>query len=121
MAFRKQKHGLKALFQIWPENLKATIDRRLWLLQVAWQILPLQIVTIWIHVVRKAGNEQVEAAKKVKMFFPNQSNRGVHINIRGWEFSRMQKILIMQTNLLNFCFQEKCNLTWCLIHLNILS
>ncbi len=31
----------------------------------------------------KAGNEQVEAAKKVKMFFPNQSNRGVHINISG--------------------------------------
>ena len=31
----------------------------------------------------KAGNDQVKAAKKVKMFFPNQSNRGVHINISG--------------------------------------
>ena len=31
----------------------------------------------------KAGNDQVKAAKKVKMFFPNQNNRGVHINISG--------------------------------------
>ena len=31
----------------------------------------------------KAGDEQRDAAQKVKMFFPNQSNRGVHINISG--------------------------------------
>ena len=31
----------------------------------------------------KAGNDQIEVAKKVKMFFPNQNNRGVHINISG--------------------------------------
>ena len=30
-----------------------------------------------------AGQEQLEAAKKVKMIFPNQENRGVHINISG--------------------------------------
>jgi len=31
----------------------------------------------------KAGQDQVDAAKKVKMYFPNQTNRGVHINISG--------------------------------------
>ena len=30
-----------------------------------------------------AGKEQLEAAKRVKMHFPNQKNRGVHINISG--------------------------------------
>ena len=30
-----------------------------------------------------AGKEQLEAAKKVRMLFPNQANRGVHINISG--------------------------------------
>ena len=30
-----------------------------------------------------AGEEQLEAAKKVSMIFPNQSNRGAHINISG--------------------------------------
>ena len=30
-----------------------------------------------------AGQEQLEAAKKVKMIFPNQENRGAHINISG--------------------------------------
>ena len=30
-----------------------------------------------------AGIEQLEAAKKVKMYFPNQRNRGVHVNISG--------------------------------------
>ena len=30
-----------------------------------------------------AGQEQLEAAKKVKMIFPNQANRGAHINISG--------------------------------------
>ena len=30
-----------------------------------------------------AGQEQLEAAKKVKMIFPNQDNRGAHINISG--------------------------------------
>ena len=31
----------------------------------------------------KAGDAQRDAAKKVKMFFPNQTNRGMHINISG--------------------------------------
>ena len=30
-----------------------------------------------------AGKEQLEAAEKVRMLFPNQTNRGVHINISG--------------------------------------
>ena len=30
-----------------------------------------------------AGQEQLEAAKRVKMIFPNQDNRGAHINISG--------------------------------------
>ena len=30
-----------------------------------------------------SGQEQLEAAKKVKMIFPNQKNRGAHINISG--------------------------------------
>ena len=30
-----------------------------------------------------AGKEQLEAAKKVKMHFPNQTDRGVHVNISG--------------------------------------
>ncbi len=30
-----------------------------------------------------AGEEQLEAAKRVKMHFPNQKDRGVHINISG--------------------------------------
>ena len=30
-----------------------------------------------------AGKEQQEAARKVKMLFPNQTNRGAHINISG--------------------------------------
>jgi len=30
-----------------------------------------------------AGEEQLEAAKKVNMIFPNQGNRGSHINISG--------------------------------------
>ena len=30
-----------------------------------------------------AGQEQLEAARKVKMIFPNQKNRGAHINISG--------------------------------------
>ena len=30
-----------------------------------------------------AGEEQLEAAKKVNMIFPNQGNRGAHINISG--------------------------------------
>ena len=30
-----------------------------------------------------AGNDQLEAANKVRMFFPNQNNRGTHINISG--------------------------------------
>ena len=31
----------------------------------------------------KGGEEQLEAAKKVKIAFPNQKNRGTHINISG--------------------------------------
>ena len=31
----------------------------------------------------KGGEEQLEAAKKVKIAFPNQKNRGAHINISG--------------------------------------
>lgn len=31
----------------------------------------------------KGGKEQLDAAKKVKIAFPNQSNRGTHINISG--------------------------------------
>ena len=30
-----------------------------------------------------AGKEQLEAAKKVKIIFPNQNNRGAHVNISG--------------------------------------
>jgi len=30
-----------------------------------------------------AGQEQLEAAKKVRMIFPNQNNRGAHVNISG--------------------------------------
>jgi iron(III) transport system substrate-binding protein len=30
-----------------------------------------------------AGEEQLEAAKKVNMIFPNQGNRGAHVNISG--------------------------------------
>ena len=30
-----------------------------------------------------AGEEQLEAAKKVRMHFPNQKDRGVHVNISG--------------------------------------
>ncbi|MFQ3334624.1 MAG: iron(III) transport system substrate-binding protein [Woeseiaceae bacterium] len=30
-----------------------------------------------------SGDDQLQAAKKVKMHFPNQGNRGVHINISG--------------------------------------
>ena len=32
---------------------------------------------------RSKGDKQLEAAKKVKMHFPNQKNRGSHINISG--------------------------------------
>ena len=31
----------------------------------------------------RSGADQLQAAKKVKMHFPNQGNRGVHINISG--------------------------------------
>ena len=31
----------------------------------------------------KAGEDQQKSAQKVKMFFPNQNDRGVHINISG--------------------------------------
>jgi len=31
----------------------------------------------------RSGTDQLQAAKKVKMHFPNQGNRGVHINISG--------------------------------------
>tara|TARA_B100001109_G_scaffold208626_1_gene176132 strand:+ start:273 stop:1292 length:1020 start_codon:yes stop_codon:yes gene_type:complete len=31
----------------------------------------------------KAGEDQQKAAQRVKMFFPNQNDRGVHINISG--------------------------------------
>ena len=31
----------------------------------------------------KKGSEQQEAAKKVKPFFPNQQDRGTHMNISG--------------------------------------
>ena len=31
----------------------------------------------------RGGEEQLSAAKKVKMAFPNQANRGAHINISG--------------------------------------
>ena len=31
----------------------------------------------------KAGTDQLNAAKKVKMLFPNQDNRGTHVNISG--------------------------------------
>ena len=31
----------------------------------------------------KKGKEQKEAAKKVRPFFPNQQNRGTHMNISG--------------------------------------
>ena len=30
-----------------------------------------------------AGTDQLNAAKKVKMLFPNQDNRGTHVNISG--------------------------------------
>ena len=32
---------------------------------------------------QKKGAEQQEAAKKVKPFFPNQDDRGTHMNISG--------------------------------------
>ena len=41
-----------------------------------------------------AGQDQEDAAKKVKMLFPNQNNRGTHVNISGagiLKFSKNQK------------------------------
>ena len=49
-----------------------------------------------------AGQEQLEAAKKVKMIFPNQENRGAHINISGAGILKNAPNKIMLILSLNF-------------------
>ena len=44
-----------------------------------------------------AGEEQLEAAKKVRMHFPNQKDRGVHVNISGAGILKNAPILITRT------------------------
>ncbi len=55
----------------------------------------------------KAGNEQVEAAKKVKMLFPNQSNRGVHINISGLGVLKNAKNIENANRFIEFLLSRK--------------
>ena len=55
----------------------------------------------------KAGNEQVKAAKKVKMFFPNQSNRGVHINISGLGVLKNAKNIDNANRFIEFLLSRK--------------
>ena len=55
----------------------------------------------------KAGNEQVKAAKKVKMFFPNQSNRGVHINISGLGVLKNAKNIDNANKFIEFLLSRK--------------
>ena len=50
----------------------------------------------------KKGPEQQAAAKKVLPFFPNQGDRGTHMNISGGGVLKMHQILIMQKNYLSF-------------------
>ena len=46
----------------------------------------------------KKGPEQQAAAKKVKPFFPNQNDRGTHMNISGAGLLKELQIKLMQLN-----------------------
>ena len=84
-------HGIEKT-EKWAKGLVSNLARkpqgndRSQIMAVANELADLAIANSYYYgymLSGKAGNEQVKAAKKVKMFFPNQSNRGVHINISG--------------------------------------
>ena len=55
----------------------------------------------------KAGEDQQKAARKVKMFFPNQSDRGVHINISGLGVLRNAKNVDNANRFIEFLLSKK--------------
>tara|TARA_Y100000590_G_scaffold62422_2_gene66757 strand:+ start:4581 stop:5603 length:1023 start_codon:yes stop_codon:yes gene_type:complete len=78
--------------EIWAKNLVSNFARkpqgndRSQIIAVANGEADLAVANsyyIGIMLSGSAGKEQLEAAKRVKMIFPNQNNRGTHINISG--------------------------------------
>ena len=55
----------------------------------------------------KAGKDQQKAAQKVKMFFPNQNDRGVHINISGLGVLRNAKNVDNANRFIEFLLSRK--------------
>ena len=55
----------------------------------------------------KAGEDQQKAARKVKMFFPNQNDRGVHINISGLGILRNAKNVDNANRFIEFLLSRK--------------
>ncbi|MEC9415596.1 MAG: Fe(3+) ABC transporter substrate-binding protein [Pseudomonadota bacterium] len=54
-----------------------------------------------------SGKEQLEAAKKVKIHFPNQNNRGAHINISGAGILKFSPNSKNATKFLEFLLSER--------------
>ena len=78
--------------EVWAKNLVSNFARkpqgndRLQIIAVANGEADLAVANsyyIGIMLSGSAGKEQLEAARKVKIIFPNQNNRGTHINISG--------------------------------------
>ena len=58
----------------------------------------------------KKGKEQQEAAKKVKPFFPNQNNRGTHMNISGAGLVKGAPNKINAIKLVEFLLSEEAQI-----------
>ena len=58
----------------------------------------------------KKGKEQQEAAKKVKPFFPNQNNRGTHMNISGAGLVKDAPNKINAIKLVEFLLSEEAQI-----------
>jgi ABC-type Fe3+ transport system, periplasmic component len=55
----------------------------------------------------KAGEDQKKAANNVKMFFPNQNDRGVHINISGLGILKNAKNVDNANRFIEFLLSSK--------------
>ncbi len=62
-----------------------------------------------------AGKEQQEAAKKVKIHFPNQNDRGVHINISGAGILKNSPNAANANLFLEFLLSKRVQNTWLII------
>ena len=108
-------HGVKET-ETWAKDLVSNLARkpqgndRAQIIAVANGEAELAIANsyyVGIMLSGSAGKEQLEAAKRVKIHFPNQNNRGAHINISGAGILKYSPNSKNATKFLEFLLSER--------------